>query len=167
MNLLLVRHAIAGERDASRWPDDGDRPLTRSGKEKFARAAAGLKQLQPSVDLVLSSPFARAWQTAEILHDVTGWPKPERCDALEAGRMVSAIPALLTGMDGSKTIAMVGHEPMLHELCSIFVNGSEDSGLIEFKKGSVASIQFPNLVIPGSGVLRWLLPPKALRLLAG
>lgn len=166
MDLLLVRHAIAGERDPSRWPDDRDRPLTRSGEDKFVQAAAGLKRLQPSVDQVLSSPFARAWRTAEILRDVTGWPKPDRCEALEAGRMAGAIPAVLAGIPDSRTIAMVGHEPTLHELCSLLIAGDEVAGQVEFKKGSVALIRFPDLVTPGNGVLRWLLPPKVLRALA-
>lgn len=165
MDLLLVRHAIAGERDPSRWPDDSDRPLTRSGEAKFAQAAAGLRRIQPSVDQVLSSSFARAWRTAEILHEIAGWPEPARCEALEWGQMVSAIPALLSGMPSSRTIVMVGHE--LHGLCSLLVTGDEASGQIEFKKGGVALIHFPDLVTPGSGVLRWVLPPKVLRALAG
>ena len=45
MELLIVRHAIACERDARRWPDDGARPLSSRGVMRARRAAAGLKKL--------------------------------------------------------------------------------------------------------------------------
>ena len=81
-----MRHAIAFERDASRWPDDRDRPLTPEGEEKFRRAARGLRRVAGRVDLVLSSPIVRAWRTAEILAEEAGWPDPLAFDALEPER---------------------------------------------------------------------------------
>jgi phosphohistidine phosphatase len=60
MDLYLVRHAIAGDADPSRWPNDSDRPLTPAGEKRFRRAARGLGRIVPKVDVVLSSTFARA-----------------------------------------------------------------------------------------------------------
>ena len=74
MDLYIVRHAIAGHADGSRWPDDADRPLTPEGAKSFRAAAAGLRRIVSSVDVLLSSRFVRAWQTAELLHEVAGWP---------------------------------------------------------------------------------------------
>src|SRR5205085_3862257 len=85
-SLYLVRHAFAGHADAARWPDDAKRPLTADGVRRFRPAAEGLRRLAPDVDVVLSSGYTRAWQTAELLHEVTGWPVPEACAALEAER---------------------------------------------------------------------------------
>ena len=45
MEVVLVRHAIAAERDPSRWPDDRERPLTRQGEERMRRAAKGLAKV--------------------------------------------------------------------------------------------------------------------------
>ena len=42
MDLLIVRHAIAMERDAKRWPDDRLRPLSARGIARGSKAAAGL-----------------------------------------------------------------------------------------------------------------------------
>ena len=42
MDLYIIRHAWAAESDDSRWPDDGMRPLTAEGKERFARVAKKL-----------------------------------------------------------------------------------------------------------------------------
>jgi phosphohistidine phosphatase len=65
--LYLVRHAVAHKRAPERWPDDGKRPLTPGGEEEFRGAARGLAEIIPEVEVLLSSPYERAWQTAEIL----------------------------------------------------------------------------------------------------
>ena len=52
MDLYLVRHAIAEDRDAMRWPDDADRPLSDKGVDRFERESHGLGMLVPTVDIV-------------------------------------------------------------------------------------------------------------------
>ena len=59
-DLYIVRHARAGHADPTVWPNDADRRLTDDGIARFREAAAGLRRLVPSVDVVLSSSFARA-----------------------------------------------------------------------------------------------------------
>src|SRR5688500_15620064 len=86
MIVYIVRHAPAGERDSARWPDDSKRPLTKNGERKFARAATGLAQIAAPPDVVLASPYTRAWRTAELLAENAGWPAPEECSALAADR---------------------------------------------------------------------------------
>ena len=69
MKIYLVRHAAAFERDPDRWPDDSERPLAPEGEEEFRLAARGLARVVPRVDAILSSPYRRAWRTAEILSE--------------------------------------------------------------------------------------------------
>ncbi len=66
MELYLLRHAIAEEPSSARYSDDSLRPLTQEGIEKMRQAATGAKKLEIEIDLILSSPFVRAKQTAEI-----------------------------------------------------------------------------------------------------
>ena len=61
--VIVLRHAIAFERDRRRWPDDALRPLTPAGKQRFRKAAQGVRDWMPRVDAVLSSPLVRARQT--------------------------------------------------------------------------------------------------------
>src|SRR3954453_21785562 len=86
MDIYLVRHAIAHERDSERWPDDAKRPLTDDGRERFELAARGLPRIVPTVARVLSSPCTRAWQTAEILASRTGWPAADAAAELGPDR---------------------------------------------------------------------------------
>lgn len=165
MEVYIVRHAIAGERDPERWPDDRLRPLTPRGVKRFRRAARGVRRLAPSVNVVLSSPFTRAWQTAELLANEAGWPAPERCDALAAGRTPAEVVMALRTRGMSDTVALVGHEPYLSELVSYLLTGSGAGARLELRKGAVVALGLQGRVEPGTAVLRWLLQPRALRAL--
>lgn len=166
MDLFVVRHAIAFERDPSRWPNDADRPLTLEGEDRFRRAAAGLRTLVPTVDLMLASPFARAWRTAELLQEEAGWPIPERCEELEADRPGVGTLAPLRRHSSRASVALVGHQPSLGELASVLLAGSDDLVAIEIKKGGTLALGVSRDVRPGNAVLRWALSPKVLRSLA-
>src|SRR5690242_16606127 len=141
MDLYLVRHAIAEDRDPARWPDDGERPLSAKGIERFELEARGLATLVPSVDLSLASPFARAWHTADILTTQAGWPSPVRTDALRSERTAEESLAAIEAARGADTIAAVGHEPNLSELASLCVLGTIDLP-VELKKGAVLALTF-------------------------
>ena len=160
--LYVVRHAFAAHADPARWPDDSKRPLTAEGTARFREAARGLRRLVPTVELVLSSGFARAWQTAELLHDAAGWPAPEECRELEPGRPVSAVIDVL-GRHTVRSLAVVGHEPDLSRLTSHLCTGNEEALQLEFKKGAVVWLSFAGPVEPGRGRLRSVVPPKVLR----
>ena len=145
-----MRHGPAGHYDPSRWPDDADRPLSDVGKTKAA--ATGLVRVVPAVDAVLASSLARAWQTAELLHEA-GWPEPERLRELEVGVPAIAMVGLLHRRP-EQTLALVGHEPQLSQLASLLCGG----GRFELKKGGAIAIE--------DGTLRWALTPRVLRFLA-
>jgi phosphohistidine phosphatase len=163
MELYLVRHAIAFDADPARWPDDRDRPLTRQGEKKFRKAARGLEQLVPRVDLLPSSPLARAWRTAELLQVKAGWPEPSRCDALEPGRPPGEVVDALQPHSNARSVALVGHEPSLHELLSYLLTGDPHTVRVSMKKGGVACLELQDGIRAGSAVVEWLLPPGAMR----
>ena len=164
-SVYLVRHAFAGHADAARWPDDAKRPLTANGIRRFRAAALGLHVLVPNVARVLSSGYARAWQTAELLHEVARWPEPEECSALEAGRPVDRALDVL-GEIADESVALVGHDPFLSQLASLLCAGREDTLRLKLKKGGVVLVQMERDARPHAGCLIWSLTPKQLRAVA-
>ena len=182
LDLVLVRHAVAHERDPASWPDDARRPLTAEGARGFAKVARRLGRLAPSVDHVESSAFDRAWATAQILRDEAGWPKPRRAerlelddgDALGSERMVVRMDALvrsLTAMRGLRRVAWVGHEPMLSAFASLLLAGSTDALAIDFRKGASVALRFEALTgdarsAIGRGRLLWMVTPRVVRRIA-
>ncbi len=146
-----MRHGPAGHADPSRWPDDAERPLSDVAKTRAA--AAGLVRLVPEVEAVLASSFVRAWQTAEVLHEL-GWPEPEELRELEAGVPATAVVGVLHRR-AEQSLALVGHEPQLSRLASLLCTGDEHALTLELRKSGAVAID--------GRTLRWALPPKALR----
>ena len=68
MNILVIRHAIAADRERHAeqhdGEDDGLRPLTARGRKRMREGARGLRRLVPKIDLLATSPLTRAAQTA-------------------------------------------------------------------------------------------------------
>jgi phosphohistidine phosphatase len=112
MDVYLVRHAIAYERNPARWPNDALRPLTTAGKRKFRKAARGLSHRLPKSVRVLTSPFMRARETADILVSVAELGKPVEAAELSSGKPARESFALLRAQR-RKAVVMVGHEPNL------------------------------------------------------
>jgi phosphohistidine phosphatase len=167
VDLYLVRHAIAFDADPAQWPDDSLRPLTPEGEKRFRRAARGLREIAASVDVVLSSPWIRAWRTAELLEKEAKWPTPFVCEALESGRAPAEVLQALQPFASSDSVALVGHEPSLHELASYLLTADTNHVQLEFRKGAVAALQVDVGMRPGAARLLWLAPPRILRALDG
>jgi phosphohistidine phosphatase len=164
MDLLIVRHAIAFERDRHRWHEDAARPLSPAGIRRARKAAAGLKQLTKRPERLLTSPLVRAKQTARILTDVAGWPEAEEVPELSPGEPALAVLELL-GKDRSKLTAVVGHQPGLGHLLAACLLGGGGSLPIEMKKNAVACVSFEGRPRAGHAALEWLATPKMLRAL--
>jgi phosphohistidine phosphatase len=166
MDLYIVRHAIAVERGDPAFPGDDDRPLSPEGIHKFRLAARGLSELGLKLKRIVSSPLLRARQTAEILRDAVG----KGVEITTAKEMRPETPfdetlkAIMRYDDPA--IAVVGHEPHLSGLASFLLVGGGELAAIEFKKGAVARLVFPDRPAPGAATLEWLIQPGALRLLA-
>jgi len=165
MDLYLVRHAIAADRGEGAFPNDDERPLTPEGIHKFRLAARGLSELGMKPGRIVSSPLLRAKQTAEILRDAVAKDvaitiSPSLTPNAEYGALLKALAPY-----AEDEVAVVGHEPHLSGLASYLLVGG-DSAVLEFKKGAVARLKFPDRAAPGAGSLEWLIQPGALRLLA-
>jgi phosphohistidine phosphatase len=162
MELLIVRHAIAFERDRQRWRDDGARPLSPAGIRQSRKAAAGLKEFSKAPDRLLTSPLVRARQTAQILTDVAGWPQAEETPELSPGGAALAVLTLLR-QDRGKVVAVVGHEPGLGALLTACLLGEDGALTIEMKKNAVACVSIDGSPSAGGAVLKWLATPRMLR----
>ena len=166
MKLLLIRHAIAEEREdfAKTGKDDRLRPLTDEGRKKMRQAARGLKQVIPHVDLLATSPLTRAAQTGAIVDSVYGGLKEVEIEELSPG----ATPAdFLRWLRKQKadTLAAVGHEPSISLILSWLLTGAERR-IFAFRKGGACLLEFPDEIGAGTANLLWALTPGQLRDLA-
>jgi phosphohistidine phosphatase len=163
-SLFLIRHGIAEQR-GELWPDDSKRPLTEQGMARLRKQARGLARLDVTIDMVLTSPFVRTRQTAEIIASAFE-PRPHltTTEALTPDGSYAAVLAELAKHGRRTRIALVGHEPGIGELAARLVGGRHP---IPFKKGAICCVEVDSLPPAGPGALRWFLSPKILRSIRG
>jgi phosphohistidine phosphatase len=166
MELYLLRHAIAVRREGFSPLRDHERPLTREGIRKMRRIARGMARLRISPDLILTSPFLRASQTAEIVAAELGCNGPEPTPHLRPGGDLQDLLALLRKRDrDAACILLVGHSPALGILASVLLTG-DDRLQMTMKKGGLCKLRIDRLDRSPRATLLWLLTPRQLMSLA-
>ncbi len=162
MDLYIVRHAWSEERDSSRWPDDGLRPLTDAGKKRFAEVAQKLVRRGLAPQMIASSPLVRCVQTAEILAAAAGGsPEVVYLDELAPGSDLDGLLKWTVRQSRQvDRVAWVGHEPDVGQLIAALIGQQEAQ--IRVAKGGAAAIRFDERPAEGSGELQWLVTAKIL-----
>lgn len=149
MKIYFLRH---GEAD---WPDwekpDDERPLTKKGRKEMEKVAEFLRELDPKISLMLSSPLPRALQTAEIAADYLR-VQLKKEPALGKGFDLEKLRALVKREKGND-LMLVGHEPNFSEAIRELTGGN-----IKLSKGGVAAVDLEDDLT--NGRLIWLIPPK-------
>ncbi len=156
MEIWLLRHAAAQEGAVS--GRDEDRALTPEAARQALAVGHGLAALEPGIDLILTSPYRRARETAESAARGLGLEKKLReSGALRPGRDPGEIldelaPEVCAG------VLLVGHQPYLGTLLGRLLAGN-DQMEIPLKKGAVAWVSMKSA---RAGELRALLPAEFL-----
>ena len=158
MNLYIVRHADAGDRQA--WTgDDADRPLTDLGRRQARALAEALKRRGLALDAIVSSPLVRTRQTAEELipaaSDGTGLRFSDLLapDALKPRRLSKYLAGL-----GAASAAVVGHDPDLPAYLGWLLGVDPDN--VHLEKGGAALVTFDDGPSKGDGRLAWAVTPE-------
>jgi phosphohistidine phosphatase len=161
LEIYLIRHGLAGQ--FGDYDDDALRPLTPEGLKKTQKVAQRLKTLGIQFDLVLTSPYTRALQTAIVLQSVGLVTTLETLDNLQPeGNSAIVITHLASLRKTVNRIAIVGHEPDLTHLASQLILGQDCENLI-LKKAGVIGITAPfEGELIGRCQLFWLVPPRLL-----
>ena len=163
MNLYIIRHGIAVEEGTAGYESDSERPLTDKGRKKMRQIAKGLRNLGVEFDLILSSPYVRARETAEILVEVF---KMKKKITFTENLIPIANPELfieeINQTYSVDSIAVVGHEPHLSTLIGILI--AENAKIdVTLKKGGVCYITADDLHHSDHrATLEWLLTPGIL-----
>lgn len=165
MQLILIRHAIAQDRaefSQKTKLEDSLRPLTLKGRKKMQKIAMQLRDWIQDVDLIVSSPYTRAKQTADIVSQIFMDKK-----IVEASELVPQSPPnmflkwLKAHGKNNRKIIIVGHEPQLSAFASYLMTGKEES-IFVLKKSGIACLHVDSWTELSSDTahMLWLLQPK-------
>lgn len=162
MELYIVRHGIAVDREDPKCPPDPERFLTDEGKEKSRQVAKGVAEVASVPDLILTSPYLRALQTAEIFADALEYSKTRirKSDLLLPGAEPLQLFRELAKDKDLSSVFIFGHAPHLDDILATSIGTKHH--ISSLKKVGVAFVELKRL-IPPSGELVWLGTPKLLR----
>jgi len=162
MNLFFLRHAKAEPR-SEKTGSDAKRPLSSKGEKTIRAVAKGMRQLDLSFDVIVTSPFVRAARTAEVAADILKIEKVWTSQNLGAnGNPSKLIDELNENSHDLKNILLVGHEPYLSKLISILLTG-DCSLRMELKKAALCKLSVDTLRLGNCAHLDWLLTPRQLQ----
>ncbi len=157
MKLFFLRHGIASR---EHWNGlDSERPLTEEGVEQMQRLAGLFAKLETGVCKILTSPYTRARQTAEIAAPALDILAQEVIsdERLCPGFGTGELRAILAEYSNCKALMLVGHEPDFSHVIGHVIGG----GRITVKKASLIRVDLIDDDVL-AGELVWLLTPKAL-----
>lgn len=157
VELHLLRHADAGDPLVWSGPD-ASRPLSQKGRRQAERLAEFLATVDTRPDTIVSSPKVRARETAEIVGARLGIVVIED-DRLAGGLGLDHVEAVLADRGDPARPMLVGHDPDFSELLALLIG----PGSPPLRKGALARVDAVRPLRPGSGTLRWLVPPDLLK----
>lgn len=162
MKLYVLRHAEAAPQGSG--ASDEARQLTERGKARMAEAARGLRRLGLEFDAILTSPFARALQTAAIVAaEYDNNPVPQSLPELATGVAAARVVAALAPLARHAQVLIVGHEPQLSGVVSLLLTGSSERVNLQFKKGGCVALELPERSARRSSELLWMMTQGQLR----
>lgn len=158
MILYLIRHGIAEDGIPS-GGSDADRALTQKGTLRTAVVAKALKKLDIVFDRIISSPYVRARQTAEIIVRITDYSDEISFDKrLIPFATFEEMSDLIAENNDVESLLLAGHEPSMGECISGITSGGQLG--IDVKKASVTAIQIDRFKPRVAGTLLWSIPPR-------
>jgi phosphohistidine phosphatase len=162
MKLYVMRHAEAEEQAESGGGDEARR-LTPRGRMRTRDAADGLHAFDVRFEVILSSPMARAAETADLVSTAyANNPPPQVLPALATGVPPREAVAALAPFVRHDAVMIVGHEPQLSGLLSLLLTGGDGlrTGL---KKGACVALKLPKRFELGAAELRWMMTQRQMR----
>ncbi len=140
MLLYIVRHGIAVDKADPKAPPDPERPLTPKGIQKTRAAALGLKELGVEPDVLMTSPYVRAAQTAEIFAEALGFPiaKVRVTDSLKPPANPADFIKEVSRLTVKEAMCF-GHGPHVDQLIAQLVEAR--AVFTELKKAGVACLE--------------------------
>jgi len=156
MEIYLLRHGVA--ESARAGMKDSDRALTEEGREKLARVLRRAHGAGVEPDLILSSPYRRAMETAEQAAHALGYEgKIVPTPALVPGGSPFDVWEEIRKRPSEGSILLASHEPLMSSLLAFLLGNP--AMLVDMKKAGLARVDCDSLGPEPQATLKWLITP--------
>lgn len=161
MKLFVLRHAIAA-RAASGQPDSA-RELTAKGRRRCRRILANARAAGVRPATILSSPYARAAQTAEIAREELGGACPLlTTSALAPYGRLAQLWETVRDHALAGDVLLSGHNPQLSAFTAWLIGARTDA--LWLKKSALAALELGAAGPQPRAALLWLVTHGSLKL---
>jgi phosphohistidine phosphatase len=155
MQVHLLRHGTA--EDIRTGGSDFARKLTPAGREEVRHAIECARSAMAPT-LILTSPFARAMETAEIAAAVVSYTgNIVRTEALVPNASPDLVWQEIRSRPDESQILLAGHEPLLSQFTAYLLNCPTLQ--VDMRKATLVRIDIDRFAGKPSGLLKWVLPP--------
>ena len=156
MQIYLLRHGIA--ENAPHGKPDAERALTDEGREKLRRVLGRARAADVVPSLILSSPYRRAMETADVAVEVLGYQgKVVKTRALVPEASPFDTWEEIRKRPDESAILLASHEPLMSSLAAFLLASPALS--LDMKKAALVRIDCDRLGPEPKGVLKWMLTP--------
>jgi phosphohistidine phosphatase len=162
VNLVIIRHGRAEDFAET----DEKRALTAEGRDELNALIPLWGKMLPAPDLILSSPYLRARESAICVQQQLAPELPLEISSLLTPESYPLEIFQFLKSESAETVWLFSHQPLVSHLVSIAVSGRESTN-ISFPRAGAAFVQFPGVIADGKGRLRALLRPEQLRAAKG
>jgi len=157
MEIYVLRHGIA--EDGKPGGVDSDRRLTPPGKEKLRTVLQLARQGGVKPELILTSPYVRAVETADIAaREFDYKSRILTADALVPESDPAQVWDEIRAHQEAASVLLAGHEPLLSQVVAHLLGAP--SLLVDMKKAALVCVRVDHFGPAPRGVLRWMLVPK-------
>ena len=158
MTLYVLRHAIAEDPGPSQ--PDSARRLTEPGRVKARRVLSHAARVGVRPQVILTSPYVRASETAEIARDELGFAgRPVQNHSLVPYVGVFDLWEELHDYLASGDLMVVGHNPQLSSLVAWLIGARSDA--LWLKKSGLVALDVGIAGRLPRAMLSWLLTPRS------
>ena len=157
MEIYILRHGAA-EVAKPGMPDER-RALLADGKQKVREVVRRARAAGLSPDHILTSPYRRALETAEVAAEALGHNQElVRTKALAPMGSAEQVWDEIRLHKDCTQVLLVGHEPSLSQVMAYLL--SAPALQVDLKKGALARVGVDSFGAHPRGVLRWLITAK-------
>jgi phosphohistidine phosphatase len=153
VQIYLLRHGIAED-----GTPDSERALTQEGREKLRRVLARARAADVAPSLILSSPYRRAMETAEIAAEALSYEgKIVKTRALVPDASPFDTWEEIRRRAGESAILLASHEPLMSSLAAFLL--ASPALEVDMKKAAMVRVDCERIGPEPKGVLKWMLTP--------
>jgi phosphohistidine phosphatase len=153
VQIYLLRHGIAAD-----TTPDSERALTSEGREKLGRVLERARSAGVGPSLILSSPYRRAVETADVAVEVLGYQgKVLKTRALVPDSSPFAVWEEIRKRHDESAILLASHEPLMSSLAAYLLDSP--ALVVDMKKAALVRVDCDRIGPQPKGVLKWMLTP--------